>query len=536
MNARLVGIILAIAALLPALSIAQPPRRDDGPAIRLKAATFRPLTGDGSAVAEGLTARELPRGRRGYYLVQSSAPITEAWKAAVTAAGGELLDYVPVFAFRVRMTAVAAARVRRVEGVRWVGPFHPGYKLAPDVVRVGVRPYVLTVERGVDVASVATEVAAAGAQVIRQNGRRLTVMANAGRLGAMARVLDVASVENLVLPTKHNEYGGGQILGGAIANGLGYTGSTQTVAIADTGLGTGTAVDAHRDLLASRIAGIFNWPGIAPTFCFESIVDDGAIDVDTGHGTHTALSAVGGGGPSGEGRGTAPAASLVFQAVENFATVSASCNQIYGLTDGYYLTGLPADLRLLYEQAYLAGATVHSNSWGIGAAGDYTIESHDTDDYVWTHPDLTITFSAGNAGRDTDANGVVDFGTLAAPATAKNVIAVGASENDRLGEWFCDQALGYTTCDQQSGQNDIFTYGAGWPESYPVNPLRDDPSGGDSDQMAAFSSRGPVQDGRIKPDVVAPGTWVLSGYADPFQEEYDLSPNLQNGLWQYDGW
>ena len=206
-------------------------------------------------------------------------------------------------------------------------------------------------------------------------------------------------------------------------------------------------------------------------------------------------------------------------------------------SDGRLLPpGLPADLRLLFDQAYLAGARVHSNSWGIGAAGNYTVESHDADDYVWTHPDLTITFSAGNGGRDTDANGVIDFSSMSAPATAKNVIAVGASENDRLSEWYCDPALSYTTCSQQGGQNSIFTYGTGWPGIYTANPIRDDPSGGDPDQMAAFSSRGPVLDGRIKPDVVAPGTWVLSGYAGPFQKEYDPSPNPQNGLWQYDGW
>lgn len=28
--------------------------------------------------------------------------------------------------------------------------------------------------------------------------------------------------------------------------------------------------------------------------------------------------------------------------------------------------------------------------------------------------------------------------------------------------------------------------------------------------MVAFSSRGPISDGRIKPDVVAPGTFILS--------------------------
>ena len=29
-----------------------------------------------------------------------------------------------------------------------------------------------------------------------------------------------------------------------------------------------------------------------------------------------------------------------------------------------------------------------------------------------------------------------------------------------------------------------------------------------ADAMADFSSRGPCADGRIKPDVVAPGTWI----------------------------
>jgi hypothetical protein len=54
--------------------------------------------------------------------------------------------------------------------------------------------------------------------------------------------------------------------------------------------------------------------------------------------------------------------------------------------------------------------------------------------------------------------------------------------------------------------------------------------------MAAFSSRGPTDDGRIKPDVVAPGTWILSTYSNNYQEGYDPSPNPQNGAYQLDGW
>jgi subtilisin family serine protease len=116
------------------------------------------------------------------------------------------------------------------------------------------------------------------------------------------------------------------------------------------------------------------------------------------------------------------------------------------------------------------------------------------------------------------------------------VITVGASENDRLSHWNCDVGLTYTNCGAQGGQNTIFKYGATWPADYPANPIKDDPSAGNPDQMAPFSSRGPADDGRIKPDLVAPGTWVLSGYSDAFQQQYDPSPNPQNGLFQYDGW
>ena len=54
--------------------------------------------------------------------------------------------------------------------------------------------------------------------------------------------------------------------------------------------------------------------------------------------------------------------------------------------------------------------------------------------------------------------------------------------------------------------------------------------------MAAFSSRGPTDDGRIKPDVVAPGSWILSTYSGLYQEGYGTATNPANGAFQYDGW
>ena len=82
---------------------------------------------------------------------------------------------------------------------------------------------------------------------------------------------------------------------------------------------------------------------------------------------------------------------------------------------------------------------------------------------------MTNVFSAGNAGAGAN--------TIGAPGTAKNVITVGASENVR--------PIG-------------FADGCGVTDSGADN-ARD---------IINFSSRGPTDDGRLKPDVVAPGTHV----------------------------
>lgn len=70
----------------------------------------------------------------------------------------------------------------------------------------------------------------------------------------------------------------------------------------------------------------------------------------------------------------------------------------------------------------------------------------------------------------------------------------------------------------------------------PPPPVSTDSAAGNAEQLAAFSSRGPTDDGRIKPDVVAPGTWILSGYSSEYQQGYSGTVNPQNGDFQYDGW
>jgi subtilisin family serine protease len=526
----LLVMLAVVFSSFPYVSLAAP---ETAP-IRLKAATFNPAKGERPAIPPGLaiSEAEFASAGHGYYIVQFVGPVEESWKNELIQRGAQALAYIPENAFVARMSPGLARQVARQPNVAYVGVFEPAFKLSPDLLRRGPSLYSVQIQPGADLAAAAAQVEAAGAQVLRAEGRNLHIAVDSSRLESLAKILDVAWIENFRMYEKHNEIGAGSIMGANSAYANGYDGSTQVIGVADTGLGGGTASTAHVDIPASRIAAIYNWPGVSDS-CW-TITDDGAVDVDSGHGTHVAVSAVGDGSPTGVARGTAPAARLVFQATENWATMKGLCAIYY--PNGYYLTGIPTDLRTLFQQAYDAGARIHSNSWGSAAAGDYTSDSAYADEFIWFHKDMLITFSAGNEGIDANGDGVIDNDSIGSPATAKNVLTVGATENQRSDGYPCDTSLSYTSCAAQGGVNNIFTWGAAWPSDYPANPIKDDPSAGNSQQMAAFSSRGPTDDGRIKPDVVAPGSWILSGYSDLYQQGYDASPNPRNNAYQYDGY
>lgn len=513
-----------------------PIAQSNAPQIHLKAGSFTPSLGQTLDIPASLAApasQAVQISRAAYYIVQFGHPVTESDRAAIEALGGTIHGYIPDYAYKVRMTGSQAANVAALEDVIWTGVFQPAYRVSPQLIMDGTRLYKVRIESGVPQTAVINSIQASGATIVRQDENLLVVAANEAQLNSLAFITDIAWIENFVIHEKHNEYGAGAIINANTANSSGYDGSTQIVAVADTGFSTGVASTAHPDVPASRITGIQSFTAPNSSGCY-TVISNAAQDVDSGHGTHVALSVLGDGNASGVGRGTAPAANLVFQAVEEYVDFSGICALQY--PDGYYLLGIPTNLTTLYQPAYNQGARIHSNSWGSDAAGDYTADSATSDAFIWNNPDMLITFSAGNAGIDANSNGVVDNDSIGSPATAKNVLTVGASENDRDGNWDCDTGLGYTTCASQGGQNDIFTYGEAWPADFPANPLFSDDSAGNAQQMGAFSSRGPTDDGRIKPDVVAPGTWILSGYSELYQQGYDGSTNPQNGAWQYDGY
>jgi subtilisin family serine protease len=272
-------------------------------------------------------------------------------------------------------------------------------------------------------------------------------------------------------------------------------GNGEIVAVADTGLDVGAdTTEMHRDF-AGRIDMIASWPtnpSWAPFLAQPQQIEDGAADRNSGHGTYVAGLAVGSGASSGgRYRGAAPAARLVFQALENYCAIRPE--ESGRMQSGYYLSGRPLDLRELFQQARERGARIHINSWGDPARGGYTDDCYEADLFLREHPDALIFFAAGNDGADRNGDGRLETGSLYAPATAKNAIAIGATEGPLAG-------VGLRR-----------TWGELDPQAtrYRNAGDRAEPVSGEPDRIACFSSAGPTADGRIKPDLCAPGTNIV---------------------------
>ncbi|MGY8701174.1 MAG: S8 family serine peptidase [Candidatus Poseidoniales archaeon] len=267
------------------------------------------------------------------------------------------------------------------------------------------------------------------------------------------------------------------------------------VTVADTGIDSGVNDSTMHGDFRDHTTGILSVPvpGSVQYWAqqYQGSWDDGASDKDSGHGTHVSGSVLGDGSESnGLIKGTAPEANLLFQATEQYVNFNSNA----GVSDGFGLWAIPDDIRDLFDLAAENGSLVHTNSWGSSVAGEYTTSAMQADDAARTYANMSILFAASNDGEDTNSDGEVDHDSLGSPGTAKNVLTVGATENDR-----------YTFC---QGDGSCWYTGT-WGNSY-GSPISTDKTGGNANGMAAFSSRGPTDDSRLKPDVSAPGTWILS--------------------------
>ncbi len=242
----------------------------------------------------------------------------------------------------------------------------------------------------------------------------------------------------------------------------GLRGAGECVALCDTGLDRGQAGDPHPDLRDLTVIP-------------HSFRPDGAWSDPHGHGTHMAGCI--GGRARPPLRGIAPEATLLLQSV--YRHIDDPCGN------------RPSDFAALLRSAHDAGARIHANAW-VEPGGQYSVTARAIDQVTVKLDDLPVVVPVGNDGRH-DANGPLPS-TLRSPSPARNALAVGSSKNDRpaLSRPY---RVWYEETDTPSGIPDSIL-----DEGWSMGP----------DGVTPFSGRGPTPDGRIKPDLVAPGTAIIS--------------------------
>jgi subtilisin family serine protease len=340
----------------------------------------------------------------------------------------------------------------------------------------------------------------------------------------------------------------------------GITGSGEIVAVADTGLDWNSNCfffDPDHEPKLNRISeqhrkiyGYYFEPG------------EGDFEDDVyGHGTHVCGALAGSlpnneleeHNPIGKYSGVAKDARIFFQDIQ--------------VTDTNYLS-IPTNIYdKIFGQAYEHGIRIHSNSWGQvsnydcvfdckcirytddedGKAGTpvsnelciskygmecckvsniYGLLSHEIDRFTHDHEDMVIVFPSGNTGQYTT------HGTVSSPATSKNCIAVGASNT--LTNGFVDSTnyLDYSEILQENGlESTVQCCDKGifecCPQMIQQEYLRQS-AVYNNNNMADFSSRAPTLDGRLKPDIVAPGFVVISANSNGYMDDYQCGAKMGN--------
>jgi serine protease AprX len=438
--------------------------------------SFDPLSASGQVGdrAEGSSGSR-------YVLVQSDGPLRPSTREGLEAAGVGIHEYLGGDTYLCGSDGSRLESIRSIPSIAWAGVYPQEFKVASSL-RGEARESssgMVDVVLHADVDPASTELRSRVAAAARADEEGIETGLHKYRLAVADEYLpDVAAIDEVrqiqeVIEAGLSNNVAGPIIGGTVVvNGTAFEGDGEVIAVADTGFDMGSATNVH-PAFTNRVLALYDLGR-------PNMTND-----PDGHGTHVAGSALGDGTSTSMGgaiRGTAPQARLVVQSL---------------LDSAGGLNGIPADLHDLFRPPYdNDGARVHTNSWNTMRAGvAYDTRASEIDDFVWTHQDMVILYCAGNYGTDGDTNGVVEDSQVGAEAAAKNAITVGACESNRgSATWKWG-----TYIDNRRPS-----------VKFKADPIKSDQVCNDADGMAGFSSRGPTQEQRFKPDVVAPGTCILS--------------------------
>jgi len=425
-----------------------------------------------TAVLQGAGGGAAKQSFPAYFTAWLQKPVLPEYHAQLDAAGLQLQEARGSrHVFRVQDQA-QLAKLEALPFVTEVKPFDREETLKTKAkANTLTARWDLMLHDGASVADLRKYLDVEGIKVIAQTPHKIQIQAGEDDAEACGERVEVAAVLPWRAPTLRLDRTRALVGADAaaqVANG-GLTGKGVVVGVCDSGLDeTHVAFATKERILIARGR--------------EKDASD-----PHGHGTHVAGTICGDPKNPPNLAGIAPAAKLVFQSV---------------MDENGSLTGIGDDLIELLQEAYDSGARIHNNSWGADVGGAYMSSSFEVDRFIWENPDMLVVIAAGNAGSIADPPagprrslaGEVEWFSVGAPGTSKNALVVGASRSDR----------------QQGGWAKL-TFKDVWPDRFaPPAIMAADTVSGDPTALAAFSSRGPSDDQRIKPDVVAPGTDIAA--------------------------
>jgi subtilisin-like proprotein convertase family protein len=442
------------------------------------------------------------QGDPGAYIVQARGPIDNAFRAMLARSGAEIISYIPNDAYLVRAAAGVANGLAGNPLTQAVIPYEPYYKISSSMpVTVGQKTFssaptktnraagpsllVLAVKQAPLPAGTYLTLglfkdgAAVTVAQIEKLGGQIVARDNSP-FGPVVRVqppadwVALAALPGVQIVEPYRQRAAANDLSRATVgvaadtqttnNYLGLTGKNVMVEVNDFG------IDAAHPDLAPRV--------------FGSPTNDAS-----GHGTHVAGIIAGNGTES-----------LTVMNAQG-SIMPGATNQFRGMAPAATLLSMNQKLssnQELQEAAARTNALISNNSWNYDgdnaydlAAASYDAAVRDALPGVTGSQPVLFVFSAGNDGGGNNDGGGGDADTILSPATAKNVITVGALEQFR--------SITNIVTDRNSNSTAVWQ-----------------PETDSSSQVAGFSSRGNVgvgtegTYGRYKPDVIAPGTFVVS--------------------------
>jgi len=352
-----------------------------------------------------------PDGEYAYYMIQFPGPIRPEWKRSVEKLGGELLWYVPHYAFIARLPVANSDAIAALPEVRWLGPDQPAWKILRGFESVtGLQKLIVVFHYAEDANRLVEELKALGAYDITPEfnawNKSVKLTIDGSEIPAMARMPGVFWIEPYGEITPDNVdvqwvdqkgYAGVADTSRPIWR-HGVTGRSVIVGLTDEQVNV--AHDMFRDTLN-------NTPGPSHRKVVRYFGTQGSME----HGTHTCGTLCGNDAPV---RGTslydglAKDSRVIFQYYSSLPT-NWDMNSWFARPD----SGIAWPIDSLTGRNHSMSLS-RKDTYNIYIFTDMT-----SDQFVWNHRKFLHCNSMGNYGTN----------QMGHPPIAKDIISVGGTEN-----------------------------------------------------------------------------------------------------------